>query len=43
MKKDCTFEDVKQIMLRDWENTPDDASLRNMEEMFNTAKERLSK
>jgi len=43
MKKDCTFEDVKQIMLRDWENTPDHASLLDMEEMFNIAKERLSK
>lgn len=41
MKPDSTFDDVKEILLSGWENTPDPSALQTMEQMYNRSKQNL--
>ena len=39
MKPESTFEDLKEILLNGWENTPDSSALQTMEQMYNRSKQ----
>jgi hypothetical protein len=41
MKPESTFDDLKEILLNGWENTPDSSALQTMEQMYNRSKQNL--